>query len=124
MANADGWASATKSSDLLFGSGVIDFAGSGVVHMVVGIARLWGALNEGPRIGRFGRSGRSMALRGHSPSLVVLGTFLLWFRWYGFNPGSFMKILAPYTDAATYGRTTVMTTLAGCTAALTNLFGK
>ncbi|CAN0904970.1 Ammonium transporter 1 member 1 [Linum grandiflorum] len=103
---------------LLFGSGVIDFAGSGVVHMVGGIAGLWGALIEGPRIGRFGGSGRSVALRGHSASLVVLGTFLLWFGWYGFNPGSFTKIWSAI------GRTAVTTTLAGCTAALTTLFGK
>ncbi|CAI0436629.1 unnamed protein product [Linum tenue] len=109
---------AGKSSDLLFGSGVIDFAGSGVVHMVGGIAGLWGALIEGPRIGRFGGSGRSVALRGHSASLVVLGTFLLWFGWYGFNPGSFAKIWSAI------GRTAVTTTLSGCTAALTTLFGK
>jgi Amt family ammonium transporter len=114
---------------LLFGSGVIDFAGSGVVHMVGGIAGLWGALIEGPRIGRYHHSGRSIALRGHSASLVVLGTFLLWFGWYGFNPGSFNKILSAYTGAPVYygqwsaiGRTAVTTTLAGCTAALTTLF--
>ncbi|KAJ7978201.1 Ammonium transporter [Quillaja saponaria] len=96
--SADGWASPTRTGDLLFGSGVIDFAGSGVVHMVGGIAGLWGAFIEGPRLGRFDRSGRSVVLRGHSASLVVLGTFLLWFA--------------------------VTTTLAGCTAALTTLFSK
>lgn len=128
--SGDGWASATNTGDLLFGTGVIDFAGSGVVHMVGGIAGLWGALIEGPRIGRFDHSGRAVALRGHSASLVVLGTFMLWFGWYGFNPGSFTKILSPY-DSGTYygqwsavGRTAVTTTLAGCTAALTTLFGK
>ncbi|KAL8483262.1 hypothetical protein ACS0TY_026088 [Phlomoides rotata] len=128
--SGDGWASATNTDSLLFGSGVIDFAGSGVVHMVGGIAGLWGALIEGPRIGRFDHSGRAVTLRGHSASLVVLGTFLLWFGWYGFNPGSFTKILIPYTSANYYGqwsavgRTAVTTTLAGCTAALTTLFGK
>ncbi|KAF8394215.1 hypothetical protein HHK36_020422 [Tetracentron sinense] len=129
--SSDGWASASRANDLLFGSGVIDFAGSGVVHMVGGIAGLWGALIEGPRIGRFDHSGRSVALRGHSASLVVLGTFLLWFGWYGFNPGSFLTILKPYGNGGTYygqwsaiGRTAVTTTLAGCTAALTTLFGK
>ena len=82
----DGWASATRpGKDFLFGSGAIDFAGSGVVHMVGGIAGLWGALIEGPRLGRFDRSGRSVALRGHSASLVVLGTFLLWFGWYYYD---------------------------------------
>ncbi|KAF3457524.1 hypothetical protein FNV43_RR02182 [Rhamnella rubrinervis] len=127
--SVDGWASATNP-DLLFGSGVIDFAGSGVVHMVGGIAGLWGALIEGPRIGRFDHGGRSVSLRGHSASLVVLGTFLLWFGWYGFNPGSFTKILSPYTSGSYYGqwsavgRTAVTTTIAGCTAALTTLFGK
>ncbi|CAH1420183.1 unnamed protein product [Lactuca virosa] len=93
--SSDGWASASRTSgSLLFGSGAIDFAGSGVVHMVGGIAGLWGALIEGPRIGRFDRSGRSVVLRGHSGSLVVLG------------------------------RTAVTTTLAGCTAGLTTLFSK
>nr|GEY36767.1 ammonium transporter 1 member 2-like [Tanacetum cinerariifolium] len=130
--STDGWASASRNSgSLLFGSGAIDFAGSGVVHMVGGIAGLWGALIEGPRIGRFDRSGRSVALRGHSGSLVVLGTFLLWFGWYGFNPGSFFKISKSYGTMDTYygqwsavGRTAVTTTLAGCTAGLTTLFSK
>lgn len=129
--SADGWASASRPDNLLFGSGAIDFAGSGVVHMVGGIAGLWGALIEGPRIGRFDRSGRSVALRGHSSSLVVLGSFLLWFGWYGFNPGSFLTISKSYNDGRPYygqwsaiGRTGVTTTLAGCTAALTTLFSK
>ncbi|CAO2814016.1 unnamed protein product [Amaranthus hypochondriacus] len=129
--SVDGWASPTRTDNLLFGSGVIDFAGSGVVHMVGGVAGLWGAFIEGPRIGRFDRSGRSVILRGHSASLVVLGTFLLWFGWYGFNPGSFLTILKPYGSPGGYygqwsgvARTAVTTTLAGSTAALTTLFGK
>ncbi|GMH10369.1 hypothetical protein Nepgr_012210 [Nepenthes gracilis] len=129
--SVDGWASASRASNLLLGSGVIDFAGSGVVHMVGGVAGLWGALIEGPRIGRFDRSGRSVILRGHSGSLVVLGTFLLWFGWYGFNPGSFLTILKAYGNNGGYfgqwsavGRTAVTTTLAGSTAALTTLFSK
>ncbi|XP_075498807.1 ammonium transporter 1 member 2 [Primulina tabacum] len=130
--SVDGWAGAPRTSgSLLFGSGAIDFAGSGVVHMVGGIAGLWGAYIEGPRIGRFARSGRSVALRGHSASLVVLGSFLLWFGWYGFNPGSFLVINKPYGTRGSYygqwsavGRTAVTTTLAGSTAALTTLFGK
>ncbi|KAI4301999.1 hypothetical protein L6164_035223 [Bauhinia variegata] len=130
--SSDGWASPTRTgNDLLFGSGAIDFAGSGVVHMVGGIAGFWGAIIEGPRIGRFDRSGRSVALRGHSASLVVLGSFLLWFGWYGFNPGSFLTISKSYSSGEGYygqwsavGRTAVTTTLAGCTAALTTLFGK
>ncbi|MBA0742362.1 hypothetical protein Gogos_015428 [Gossypium gossypioides] len=129
--SGDGWASPIRPNNLLFDSGAIDFAGSGVVHMVGGIAGLWGALIEGPRIGRFDRAGRSVALRGHSASLVVLGTFLLWFGWYGFNPGSFFTIMKGYGGGGGYygqwsavGRTAVTTTLAGCTAALTTLFSK
>ncbi|XP_052186341.1 ammonium transporter 1 member 4-like [Diospyros lotus] len=129
--SANGWASASRADNLLFGSGVIDFAGSGVVHMVGGIAGLWGALIEGPRIGRFDHDGKPVSLRGHSGTLVVLGTFLLWFGWFGFNPGSFLTILKPYRESGSFygqwsavGRTAVTTTLAGCTAALTTLFGK
>jgi Amt family ammonium transporter len=131
--SVDGWASPTRTDgDVLFGSGVIDFAGSGVVHMVGGIAGLWGAFIEGPRIGRFDRTGRVVALKGHSASLVVLGSFLLWFGWYGFNPGSFLTIVKGYNNNkgdyygqwSAIGRTAVTTTLAGCTAALTTLFSK
>ncbi|CAI8603249.1 unnamed protein product [Vicia faba] len=131
--SSDGWASSTRTDgNVLFGSGVIDFAGSGVVHMVGGIAGLWGAFIEGPRIGRFDRTGRSVALKGHSASLVVLGSFLLWFGWYGFNPGSFLTIVKNYGNNgrdyygqwSAIGRTGVTTTLAGCTAALTTLFSK
>ena len=129
--SADGWASPARTDNLLFGSGVIDFAGSGVVHLVGAIAGLWGALIEGPRIGRFDHAGRAVTMRGHSGTLVVLGTFLLWFGWYGFNPGSFLNIMKVYGESGSYygqwsavGRTAVTTTLAGCSAALTTLFGK
>ncbi|KAJ7562477.1 hypothetical protein O6H91_03G070500 [Diphasiastrum complanatum] len=126
----DGWASASKTSNLLFGSGAIDFAGCGVVHMVGGIAGFWGAFIEGPRIGRFSRSGSSMEMRGHSGTLVILGTFILWFGWFGFNPGSFIKILVPYGPGSFtgnwtgVGRTAVTTTLSGCAAAMTTLFSQ
>lgn len=129
--SSDGWASPNNLDNLLFKSGVIDFAGSGVVHLVGGIAGLWGAAIEGPRIGRFDASGRSAPLRGHSATLVVLGTFMLWFGWYGFNPGSFLKISTAYDSTGGFygqwsaiGRTAVTTTLAGSTAAMTTLFLK
>ena len=129
--STDGWLSASKSvgpGGLLFGTGAIDFAGSGVVHMVGGIAGLWGAYIEGPRIGRFDKTGNPMIFRGHSATLVVLGTFLLWFGWYGFNPGSWVKIFVPYSgfrgNWTGVGRTAVTTTLSGCTAAITTLFAK
>ncbi|KAH7278107.1 hypothetical protein KP509_38G024700 [Ceratopteris richardii] len=123
----DGWLSPLYKSPL-FGSGAIDFAGSGVVHMVGGIAGLWAAYIEGPRIGRFDADGKPVTLRGHSSTLVVLGTFLLWFGWYGFNPGSFLAILKSYDSFKGYwtgvGRTAVNTTLAGSAAGVTTLFGK
>ncbi|KAL2622276.1 hypothetical protein R1flu_002481 [Riccia fluitans] len=127
--SVDGWAGAAAPTNRLLGVGAIDFAGSGVVHMVGGIAGLWGALIEGPRIGRFSKNGSNgMDMRGHSASLVVLGSFLLWFGWYGFNPGSFVKILAPYDSFqgnwTGVGRTAVTTTLSGSAAALTTLFAR
>ncbi|KAJ8769789.1 hypothetical protein K2173_007649 [Erythroxylum novogranatense] len=127
--SSSGWLSPT-SSNLLFGSGAIDFAGSGVVHLVGGVAGLWGSLIEGPRVGRFDAFGKPVPLRGHNATLVVLGTFLLWFGWFGFNPGSYDKILVAYpntTDQGNWtgvGRTAVTTTLAGSTAGIVMLFSR
>ncbi len=65
----------------------IDFAGSTVVHSVGGWSALAGALVLGPRIGKyFGKTIKP--IKGHSLTLAALGVFLLWFGWYGFNPGS------------------------------------
>ncbi|CAO2046638.1 unnamed protein product [Urochloa humidicola] len=133
--SADGWVSAGRTSGpLLFGSGVIDFAGSGVVHLVGGVAGFWGALIVGPRLGRFDAHGKLVPIRfrAHSASLVVLGTFLLWFGWFGFNPGSFLTISKVYGQSGTaidwqweaVGRTAVTTSLAGSVAALTTLYAK
>lgn len=101
--STDGWLSPGLTSSL-FGSGAIDFAGSGVVHLVGGIAGLWGALTVGPRTGRFSASGKPLPMRGHSATLVVLGTFLLWFGWFGFNAGSFAKIVVAYPSTADQGK--------------------
>jgi ammonium transporter, Amt family len=67
--------------------GFLDFAGSAVVHGVGGFAGLAGAIILGPRLGRF-VNGKSVAMPGHSLPLACLGVFILWFGWYGFNPGS------------------------------------
>lgn len=64
-----------------------DFAGSAVVHGVGGFAALAGAIILGPRIGRF-VNGKSVPMPGHSLPIAALGVFILWFGWYGFNPGS------------------------------------
>lgn len=68
--------------------GMIDFAGSTVVHSVGGWAGLAGALVLGPRIGKFNKDGTSNVIPGHSLTLAALGVFILWFGWFGFNPGS------------------------------------
>ncbi|MEA5014903.1 MAG: ammonium transporter [Candidatus Limiplasma sp.] len=68
--------------------GFHDFAGSTAVHMVGGIAALIGAKALGPRIGKYGADGKPKAILGHSITLGALGVFILWFGWFGFNPGS------------------------------------
>lgn len=68
--------------------GMIDFAGSTVVHSVGGWAALIGALLIGPRIGKYTKDGKSNAIPGHNITLGALGVFILWFGWFGFNPGS------------------------------------
>ncbi len=68
--------------------GMIDFAGSTIVHSVGGWAALMGAVVLGPRLGKYGKDGRPRAIPGHSVPFVVLGTFILLIGWYGFNPGS------------------------------------
>ena len=81
-----GWlAQAGKNWGL--GHGAVDFAGSGVVHAMGGIIALAGGLAIGPRIGKF-VNGKSRAMPGHNIPMVVLGTFILAFGWFGFNPGS------------------------------------
>jgi Amt family ammonium transporter len=70
------------------GNGVVDFAGSGVVHMIGGSIALAGALVIGPRIGKFNPDGSSNVLPGHNIPMGILGTIILFFGWFGFNPGS------------------------------------
>lgn len=71
----------------LSGMGFHDFAGSAVVHSVGGWVSLAGAAVLGPRIGKY-RNGKTYAIPGHSLTLATLGVFILWFGWFGFNPGS------------------------------------
>jgi Amt family ammonium transporter len=72
--------------------GMLDFAGSTVVHSVGGWFALAGAIILGPRIGKYTREGKPVGIPGHSLSLAALGTFILWFGWFGFNPGSTMGV--------------------------------
>lgn len=68
--------------------GFHDFAGSTVVHSIGGWAALIGAKILGPRIGKYSKDGKAHAIPGHSITLGALGVFILWFGWFGFNPGS------------------------------------
>ncbi len=70
------------------GHGAVDFAGSGVVHAMGGVIALAGAMVIGARIGNSDSRGRPQAMPGHNVPMVVLGTFILAFGWFGFNPGS------------------------------------
>jgi Amt family ammonium transporter len=70
------------------GHGHVDFAGSSVVHMVGGVAAFVGAKMLGPRIGKYGLDGKPRPIPAHNVPMVVLGTFILAFGWFGFNPGS------------------------------------
>lgn len=68
--------------------GFQDFAGSTVVHSIGGWLALAGAIVVGPRIGKYGPDGKPRAIPGHNIPLAALGVFILWFGWFGFNPGS------------------------------------
>jgi len=70
--------------------GMRDFAGSTVVHSVGGWAALAGALMLGPRIGKYNQDGKPLAIPGHNITSATTGLFILWFGWFGFNPGSTM----------------------------------
>ena len=75
--------------------GFLDFAGDTVVHSVGGWAALAGALILGPRYGKYDKNGKPKAIPGHNMSLAVIGLFVLWLGWFGFNPGSTMSFQNP-----------------------------
>jgi Amt family ammonium transporter len=80
----DGW---------LFALGMQDFAGSTVVHYQGALAALAGAILLGARIGKFDHDGRPNAIPGHNMAYVTLGVLILWFGWFGFNPGSTLGVV-------------------------------
>lgn len=92
--------------------GFIDFAGSTVVHGVGGACALAGIMVVGPRQGRFAKDGTPILLAGHNIPLAALGTFILWFGWFGFNAGSTL------TATGAIGRIAVNTAVAPAAGAL------
>ncbi len=94
-----------------FGNGAVDFAGSGPVHMIGGSIALAGAMVIGPRIGRFNKDGTANAISGHSIPLGVLGAIILFFGWFGFNPGSALGFTGAFRNLAVMAA--VNTLLAG-----------
>ena len=105
----DGFLSA-YASDIQFGdNGMIDFAGSTVVHSVGGWAALVAAIMVGARRGKFNADGSANALPGHSMPLGFLGVMVLWIGWYGFNAGSTLGLSGGFADLA--ARVAVTTTL-------------
>ncbi|MEA4947246.1 MAG: ammonium transporter, partial [Oscillospiraceae bacterium] len=82
-----GWLS-TLGKNFGLGHGVVDFAGSGVVHCMGGMVALAGAIVIGPRIGKFKKDGTSRAFPGHNIPMAIIGTIILFFCWFSFNAGS------------------------------------
>ena len=108
------------------GNGAVDFAGSGVVHMIGGSIALAGAIVIGPRIGKYNKDGSANSIPGHSISLGVLGTIILFFGWFGFNPGSSLGFVGGFRNLAVLAAiNTLMAGAAGGVAAMTYawLFG-
>lgn len=79
----------------LASKGFLDFAGSTVVHSIGGWAALAGIIVLGPRMGKYGPGGKVNAIPGHSMTSAAIGVFVLWFGWFGFNPGSTMAADGP-----------------------------
>jgi ammonium transporter, Amt family len=114
----DGWLATMGSEGHFFpslGVGFHDFAGSTVVHTIGGFIALAGAIVLGPRLGRtFKRDGGAPMLP-HDLTIAISGGLILWFGWYGFNPGSTLSAM----DFQGIGRVAANTTLAACAAGLT-----
>lgn len=96
--------------------GMWDFAGSAVVHSVGGWAGLAGALLLGPRVDKYRKDGSARPIFGHNMSTVTLGALVLWFGWFGFNPGSTMGV----GDGSAIGHIAVTTNTAAAAAILSS----
>lgn len=103
-----GWLSTLSIGEA---GGFVDFAGSTAVHFVGGVCAFVGAAMLGPRIGKYTKDGKALAIPGHSLTLGALGVFILWFGWFGFNPGSQLAASSE-SDIFAIGKIFVTTNLA------------
>jgi len=110
------WGGLYNGGGWLEGMGFCDFAGSTVVHSIGGWLALAGAIVLGPRIGKYGPDGKAKAIPGHNITLAALGVFILWFGWFGFNPGS------TTTGNGEIGRVAVTTNIAAAAGAIAAMF--
>lgn len=101
---------------LPFGAGARDFAGSGVVHTVGGLLALAGAAMVGPRIGKYNPDGTPNVIPGHNMVYAVIGTFILFFGWFGFNSGS--TLMATDLRISAIAVNTLLAGAAGAVAAI------
>jgi Amt family ammonium transporter len=110
------WGGLLDGGGWLEGIGFQDFAGSTVVHSIGGWLALAGAIVLGPRIGKYGPDGKPRAIQGHNIGMAALGVFILWFGWFGFNPGS------TTLGDGEIGRVAVTTNLAAAAGAIAAMF--
>lgn len=116
-----GWLS-RLGANLGLGHGVVDFAGSSVVHAVGGLCALAGAMVIGPRIGRFDSQGRPHAIPGHNLPMAIIGTIVLVFGWFGFNACSTLN--GGDLRLAVVAVNTLLAACAGCLAAMFYIWKK
>jgi Amt family ammonium transporter len=117
-----GWL-ANLGRTLGLGNGAVDFAGSGVVHSIGGAVALAGCIVLGPRIGRFNKDGSPNTIPAHSIPLGVLGTIILFFGWFGFNPGSALAFTGAGRNLAILAAVnTLMAGAAGGVSAMTYMW--
>ncbi len=102
--NPDGWLAAR---------GFNDFAGSAAVHAMGGFAALAAAMVLGPRIGKYNEDGSSNAIPGHNIPLAAVGAFILWFGWFGFNPGSTLAAVGNWEMIGSVATNTFLASAAG-----------
>lgn len=104
--------------------GFNDFAGSGAVHAMGGFSALAAAFVLGPRLGKYDKNGRVNAIPGHNIPLASVGAFILWFGWFGFNPGSTLAAVGNWELIGTVATNTFLASAAGGISTMTYTYLK